>query len=757
MTKKLEELCYEVRKDILTAVYNAGNNGHPAGSFSLVEILAALYESGFLNTDPAQKDNPNRNILITGGSHSAALPQYSLLSRYGFFEREKVLDSYRTLGGTSGHPKISVPGIESNEGSLGMAIPKAVSFALANSQRKVYAISSDADFQEGLTQEALGFAGRLLKSNFVYMINANGFGLDGEAEDNYKEKLEALGFTVIGKELSRPETLPDISKLCDTAGVLFQEGRLDYAIDGNSAESVLRTYEKVRELQEAGHEKSIAIVFNTVKGAKHKRMAGDNKFHAKFPALTLEQAVDGIIRPGEEYVFPERRTSSERVRKSLGDVFGRLADKYDHFMVLSADTGSSTGTLKVKERHPERYVDVGCREQLMVSVAEGYALQGIDTVAVTFGQFLANRAREQIISLSQLYAIWREEGIKPKAATILIGTHNGLSAGKDDISHHCLNAYELVALPEVNVLHAADQKQLEAMVEFALQHKGLYYIAVEKESEIEYRQKNEARRFNDERGRDFIEFIPPNRLSQVAYFKRESPVTIHDENYQFELGKPEVLRDGDYVTIVTTGLRTYDAVFTADILAQEGKRVRVVQLPTISNIDEKELERALSGSKNIMVVEEQLVGCGIGEKLRLFASERGLNYRHLAVDGYAGSDSYCNLLAQKGLDIKEIVEAVRGFKKERGVGLPTKKTLLEKISSAAIAASFIAAAGGGMYLGHNRYELEKSIFAGCQRHDDIGTVDYICSTERDANQLGSPAVFRDNGNFVYRFFFPVVP
>ncbi|MBI4983242.1 hypothetical protein HZC32_01185 [Candidatus Woesearchaeota archaeon] len=179
MTKALEDLCFEVRKDILIAVHNAGNSGHPGGSFSLVEILTALYEGGFLNTDPAQKDNPNRNILITGGSHSAALPLYSLLSRYGFFEREKLLEGYRTLGGTSGHPKVSVPGIESNEGSLGMAIPKAVSFALANHQRTVYAISSDSDFQEGLTQEALAFAGRALRSNFIYMVNANGFGLDG--------------------------------------------------------------------------------------------------------------------------------------------------------------------------------------------------------------------------------------------------------------------------------------------------------------------------------------------------------------------------------------------------------------------------------------------------------------------------------------------------------------------------------------------------------------------------------------------------
>ncbi|MBI4983241.1 hypothetical protein HZC32_01180 [Candidatus Woesearchaeota archaeon] len=287
----------------------------------------------------------------------------------------------------------------------------------------------------------------------------------GGAEDNYREKLEALGFTVIGRELSRPETIPNIAALCDSVDSLFQENRLDYALNGNDAESVLRTYEKVKQLQEAGHEKPIAIVFNTVKGAKHKRMAGDNKFHSKFPALTLEQAIGGIIKPGEVYVFPERQVTSTsgRERKAFGDVFGKLADNYTSVVFLSADTGSSTGILKVKEKHPHRYVDVGCREQMMVSATEGYALQGIDTVAVTFGQFLANRGREQIKSLSQLYAILGEQGIEPKASTVLIGTHNGLSSGKDDVSHHCLNAYELANLPEVTVLHAADPEQLEAM------------------------------------------------------------------------------------------------------------------------------------------------------------------------------------------------------------------------------------------------------------------------------------------------------
>lgn len=755
MNKPLEDLCYEVRKDILTAVHNSGNNGHPAGSFSLVEILATLYKEGFLNTDPAKKDDPNRNILITGGSHSAALPVYSLLSRYGFFERGKVLEGYRTLEGTSGHPKISVPGIESNEGSLGMAIPKAVSFALANRQRTVYAISSDSDFQEGLTQEALAFAGNSLGSNFVYMVNANGFGLDGEAEDNYREKLEALGFTVIGKQVRRSETAPDISKMCDTVESLFQQSRLDYAINGNDAESVLRTYQEARKLQKAGHKKPIAIVFNTVKGAKHEKMAGDNRFHAKFPAMTLEQAINDIIGPGEEYVFPKKRNPTERTRKVLGDVFGRVADTYEGVVFLSADTGSSTGVLKVRENHPDRYVDVGCREQLMVSAAEGYALQGIDTVAVTFGQFLANRAREQIESLSQLYAVWKEKGIAPKASMVLIGTHNGLSAGKDDISHHCLNVYELANLPEVTVLHAADAEQLEAMVEFALQHKGLYYIVVEKESEIAYRQKNVARRFEGDKGEDFVEFVPPNKLSRVAYFRRQNPVTLHDESYAFELGKPEVLREGEYATIVTTGLRTYDAVFAADILAKEGKRVKVVQLPTISGIDENELERVLADSQNLIVVEEQLKGCGIGEKVRVFAAERGLPYKQLAVDGYAGSDSYCKLLAQKGLDVNDMVEAVRSLKGK--VEKPARRTLLERIGGVAIAAGVAAVMSFAGIASYNNEKLLRATFNGCEQRDGLGVIDYVCSTERDADQVGSPQTFRDNGNIVYRFFSPVVP
>ncbi|MBI4983240.1 hypothetical protein HZC32_01175 [Candidatus Woesearchaeota archaeon] len=224
-----------------------------------------------------------------------------------------------------------------------------------------------------------------------------------------------------------------------------------------------------------------------------------------------------------------------------------------------------------------------------------------------------------------------------------------------------------------------------------------------------------------------MEFVPPSKLSQVAYFQREHPVTLHDKNYAFEIGKPEVLRDGEYATIVTTGLRTYDAVFATDILAQEGKRVKVVQLPTISNIDENEFERALSDSKNVMVIEEQFEGCGIGKKLRVFASERGLNYKHLAVDGYAGSDSYCNLLVQKRLDVNDIVRAVKNFE----VGKQKRAGWMERFVLPAVYAAGLALIVGAGVSEHLK-------FRDCETVNNWnGTISVVCPTEINCGPLKS--------------------
>lgn len=313
--QRLKSLAKEVRGDILTAIYHADRSGHPAGSFSIVEAVVAAYNAPLDDGNPLVRVNPadpqdaNRDIFVLGCGHNAPA-LYAVLARKGFFPIERLHEAYRTADGLSGHPKIDVPGIETDEGSLGQALPKGVGLAGIlrrdyergkrrddNTVRRVVVLDGDGSFQEGSTLEAARSAGIRGLSNLVYTLNFNGYGLDGAVtQTQYREQLLANGFTVLGRELERWEDEASIGQRCADPSRLFLDGRADLYINGNDPEAVIRTFDYARHIIDGEHGAApIAIILNTVKGHGHARMAGSNTFHAKVPGMTLADALGGIL------------------------------------------------------------------------------------------------------------------------------------------------------------------------------------------------------------------------------------------------------------------------------------------------------------------------------------------------------------------------------------------------------------------------------------------------------------------------------
>ncbi len=640
----LERICFEeVRPDILKAIFNAGNSGHPAGSFSIAEQIVVLYNE-ILRVNPETRSSELRDVFVLGCGHNVPA-LYSVLGRRGFFDVREFVSGYRNGTVFAGHAKTSVPGIELNTGSLGNALASAVEWAscLLSKRRRddttpiVYFLDGNAGFQEGATQEALANAGARKARNLVYIVNDNGFGLDGKTSEDYRKKLEAQGFFVIGKSVQREKNARRIEGLCDDASELDFQKRTDCVIDGNDIASVWKTLAFAKAVVDLGeNDKPIAIIFNTVKGFGHEAMAGDNNFHAKVPGMNVETALKGIKKPAD-YREKNARSRGFEARGLLGGVFERLAERFPSIRIVSADTGSSTGAVGARRVHENDYADVGCREQHLVLGTIGCERAGKPVVAVTFAQYLANRAREQIISLAQHF-----ETSDVNASVVLVGTHQGLSSGRDDMSHHCIDAYSLAAIPGLAVLHAADEIQFWRMMECAIDAKGLFYIGIEKESEIKFRQQHKA-------------VLKDGRIVYVRLEKERKLHGAFDPFYEFEGGTPEVKREGKDAVIVASGLRTYDAIDAAEILEQKGMSVAVIQVTRIDEVGVDELNKSTKGKKTI-VVEENVERGSVGERMKASGIQVD---KHLCIHGYAGSNSYCELLREQKLGVESIVDAVR--------------------------------------------------------------------------------------------------
>lgn len=215
-----EKFANEIRRLVLVESKRAGV-GHIGSSLSIAEIVALLYSSVLNIKSP---DDPERDRFILSKGH-AVLALYAALHLRGFLTREELGTFCDDGTSLCGHPEIEVPGVDFATGSLGMGLSFAVGSALAarrtNSSRKVFALVSDAELNEGALWESVLFAGHHRLSNLVVFVDQNG--------------QQALGYTKDVLDTSSVE-----KKFCafnwdthvvdghDSRAMLDAVGRLDY-------------------------------------------------------------------------------------------------------------------------------------------------------------------------------------------------------------------------------------------------------------------------------------------------------------------------------------------------------------------------------------------------------------------------------------------------------------------------------------------------------------------------------------------------
>ena len=303
-------------------------------------------------------------------------------------------------------------------------------------------------------------------------------------------------------------------------------------------------------------------------------------------------------------------------RDSYGAALVELGKEHENVVVLDADLAAATKTCVFKKTFPERHIDCGIAEQNMIVAAAGLSTMGLVPFASSFAMFAAGRAFEQV----------RNSVGYPHLNVKIGATHGGISVGEDGASHQCCEDFALMrSIPGMVVLCPADDVEARAAMKAAYEHEGPVYL----------------------------------RFGRLAI-----PVFHDEENFHFEIGKGEVLREGSDVALISTGLMTAEALAAADELAQAGIHARVINLCSIKPLDEELVLKAARECGRIVTCEEHSVIGGLGEAVCAAVAEAGVACRVKRVgvnDEFGHSGPAKEVLAQFGLDAAGIVRAAKSL------------------------------------------------------------------------------------------------
>jgi transketolase len=234
----------EVRRIILRQAHLA-HVGHIGSALSIADILAALFSGPLADQDP---DDPDRHRLVLSKGH-AALALYAVLHLRGVLSQEQ-LDTYCQDGSLLGvHPEQALRGVDFSTGSLGQGLSLAAGSALAahlsGSQRRVFALLSDAECNEGSTWEAMAFAAHHRLGNLVAIVDDNGQQALGHTREvldlsPLSERWRAFGWetsdvdghdvgalrAAISRDGDRPRVI--VARTLAGKGVSFMEGQVKW-------------------------------------------------------------------------------------------------------------------------------------------------------------------------------------------------------------------------------------------------------------------------------------------------------------------------------------------------------------------------------------------------------------------------------------------------------------------------------------------------------------------------------------------------
>lgn len=305
-------------------------------------------------------------------------------------------------------------------------------------------------------------------------------------------------------------------------------------------------------------------------------------------------------------------------RESYGNALAECGADFPNLVVLDADLAGATKTGVFQKAFLDRHIDCGIAECNMTGIAAGLATCGKIPFISSFAMFAAGRNFEQV----------RNSIGYPNLNVKIGATHAGITVGEDGATHQCNEDVALMrTIPGMTVIVPSDDVEARAAVRAAIEKEGPVYL----------------------------------RFGRAAV-----PVINDRPDYQFEIGKGVLLKEGGDVTIVASGITVASALEAAEMLAQDGIDAEVINIHTIKPLDESLIIESAKKTGKVVTVEEHSVIGGLGSAVcDCLSQKHPTPVLKLGMQDVFGESGPAAALVEKyGLDkngiyakVKEVVKA----------------------------------------------------------------------------------------------------
>ncbi len=603
--KQLEQLAAEIREALCRVV--ATRTAHFASNLGVVELTLALHSTFDFSRD--------RLIWDTGHQ---TYPHKMVTGRYGQF------NSIRTKGGLMGYPN---PGESIFDlfmtGHAGCSVATALGLRCGDDlqrpdeERHAVAVVGDGAFPSGIVFEAMNNAGGL-KKELTVILNDNCMSICPRVGSmgDYLDRLRMTQFytglknevqrilnkmPVIGDPVERMlSQVKDSVKAGMLGGMLFEELGFRYLgpVDGHNIRQLQKYLIMARD-----YDHPVLLHVVTEKGHGFEPAAEDpTSFHAPAP---FERHNGSVVALKKKSVSPYTEVARDAILRQM--------DHNKAVVAITAAMCQGNQLEPVREKYPARFFDVGICESHAVAFAAGLAKAGMRPIVDIYSTFM-QRSYDQIFQEVSLQDL----------PVLLMLDRAGLT-GPDGPTHHGMfDITYLRPLPNMVIMAPGDAADLEAMVDFALEH--------EHPTAIRY----------------------PKAVAETV--ERQSTQPIRS-------GEAEVIRWGDDGMILACGTVLAASIEAADALAEEGLDVGVINARFVKPLDTDTILQAVEKCRFVLTVEEGALMGGFGSAVVEAAVDTGLDTRTITrlgvPDEYIEHGSRDELLTDLRLDAQGIADECR--------------------------------------------------------------------------------------------------
>ncbi len=507
--QQLRRLSIDTIRALAMDAVQKANAGHPGTAMALAPLAHTLFTQE-MALNPADPAWPDRDRFVLSAGHACVL-QYALLHLTGFDLGLDDLKQFRQWGSrTPGHPERGhTPGVEVTTGPLGQGISNAVGMAIAERfladrfnrpgaevvDHRTYAICSDGDLMEGISQEAASIAGQFGLSKLTVCYDENHITIDGSTAISFDGENHMARFAASGWHVQRVKDSEDLDAIASALAHARQETerpsfiaiRSHIAYPAPNATDTAKAHGAPLGEQEVAltkqamgmdPQKSFAVAPSVyahmdlrAKGADAQREWEQRfaRWREQFPEMAADWdlAFAGRLRAGWQQSLPSFAADAKGIAtRSAGQKAMAAFSAYAPTAIGgAADLVESTKTLYegagiFSRAHSGRNIPFGIREHAMGAIVNGAAAHGgiVKPYGSTFLMFSDYmRGSVRLSALMGLPVVW-------------VWTHDSVGLGEDGPTHQPVeHAASLRAIPNLWVIRPADANETSEAWKLALE------------------------------------------------------------------------------------------------------------------------------------------------------------------------------------------------------------------------------------------------------------------------------------------------